>query len=159
MPWLYCGRRYPSCLAVRVVAFFTYDRRVKEGRPSNRGRRWGVMVPGAAWFGYRRLMAGWARRVSSCFTCYLGGACRVVGVCDHMGFSPLTPFCLRVAGKNGALLLFLWVGRGHKRRRRGGLSCVGVGCFESLMLRYGDMSAPRVLMGCQKRIPCRVSWG
>lgn len=44
VPWLYCGRRYPSCLAVRVVAFFTYDRRVKEGRLSNE-RRWGVWCP------------------------------------------------------------------------------------------------------------------
>lgn len=88
----------------------------------------------------------------------MSGSSISVGVCDHLGLSPLTPFCLRVTEKNGALLLFLWVGRGHKKQRRGGLSCVGVGCFEALMLRYRGMSAPRVPMGCREGFPTGFLW-
>ena len=56
------------------------------------------MVPGAAWFGYRRLMAGWARRVSSCFTCYLGGMSGCWCVRPYGVFAP-HPFLSACRGK------------------------------------------------------------
>ena len=82
MPWLCCGRLFPSsCLAVRVVVFFTYDRRVKEGRPETvgcYGARRGIVRLSATGGG---MGAGGVRFVSSvqdssCFTRDLG-ACRV----------------------------------------------------------------------------------
>ena len=102
-------------------------------------RGWGAVsllwsaVPGAAGFFLFYLRSrGRAGFVDKCWCVRSSGA-----------FAPHPP------------LFFVCVSRGRicgdtKKRRRGGVLGVGVGCFEALMLRYRGMSAPRVLMGCRK---------
>ena len=63
------------------------------------------------------------------------------------------------AGTRRTSFVPYWVVHGHKKRRRGCLSCVGVECFEVLILRYGGMPAPRVLMGYRKGFPAGFLWG
>ena len=48
----------------------------------------------------------------------VSGSSISVGVCDHMGLSPLTPpfFCLRVAGRNGAIFCGAWAQEAAARR-------------------------------------------
>ena len=63
------------------------------------------MVPGAAEFVLFPQCGD-----SSCFTCVLGGVSGSsisVGVCDHMGLSPLTPFLSACRGKEWRALCSL----------------------------------------------------
>jgi len=76
----------------------------------------------------------------------LAGSSISVGVYDHMGLSPLTPFL------SACCPLFL-IGWGVDTRSGGAAVYRVRGCFEIPMLRYGGMPAPCALMGCRKGFP------
>lgn len=98
-------------------------------------------------------------RVGFVDKCWHMSLCSLLVCATIWGFRPSPLFCLRVAGKNGAPFAPYWVGWGHKKLRRGGLSCAGMEYFEALMLRYGGMSAPACPNGLSKRLSCRFSLG
>lgn len=87
--------------------------------------------------------------------CWYMSLCSLLACVTIWGFRPSPPpFLSACCGEEWRdPFVSYWVVCGHKKRRRGGLSCTGVGCFEVLVLRYGGVSALCVLMGCREDFP------
>ena len=83
----------------------------------------------------------------------MSGSSISVGVCDHMGLSPPHPFFVCVSRRRIVRFLCSLLGGAWAQEAAGVVCGVGVGYLEALMLRYGGMPAPRVLMGCRKGFP------